>query len=36
MGKKKILKLLLVLFLLLAILVWGGYTMKGSIMLLFN
>ncbi len=35
MKKKKILKIIIGLFLLLAILVWGGYSMKGSIIPLF-
>lgn len=35
MKKKKILKIIIGIFLLLAILVWGGYSMKGSIIPLF-
>ncbi len=33
---KKILKRVLVIFIFIAILFWGGYSMKGSIMNLFN
>jgi glucose/arabinose dehydrogenase len=35
MKKKKIFKKIIVIFLFLAILVWGGYSMKGSIIPLF-